>query len=258
MPTIPEYVTQWRNQQIDDTALMRQLVSYTTWSLPVSESAAFEMMAENVASRLQYNRNSQGVNRQMIFSSAEAFATYQKNCGDPQEQYLFTTTGTWVFRLPFDGIDEILIDPLTPGDVSYPSTQFGKLHHMADAIEVEQSLAALRQGTAPDGALKIVKNYPSFWMMATIHGQSFSVMCAPDSKDRKLAALFTSEDALAAFRPQAKGVAGEAQAVERIWKGEDLFPVLAKMPIDGFVFNCKGPVTPVAFAIAFAQVVCEA
>lgn len=258
MSTIPEYIAQWRNKQIESTALMRLLVSHPAWSLPVSESAALEMMAENAASRIQYNRDPQGVNRQLIFSSPEAFAVYQKNCGEPREQYLFTTTGAWVFRLPLEGIDEIWIDPLTPGDIRYVKAQFNQLRAMADAIEAEQSLAALRQGTAPDSALSLVKNYAAFWVPVLVRGEGMHLMFAPDSKGRKLAAVFTSEDTLAAFLPEAKTHAGEAQVVERIWKGKDLFPLLLAMPIDGIVFNCAGPVNPVAFAKGFALLVSEA
>jgi hypothetical protein len=260
MPTIPEYIVQWRNQEISGKLLMRLLVSHSGWILPVSESAAAEMLDTNAASRLQYNRDSKGVNRLMMFSSPETFTAYRQNSGQQNvEQHTLTTTGRWVFRLPLEGIDEIWIDPLTANDILYSKEQFDLLRKMGAAIEVEQALTALRQGAAPDTALKVVKNYPSYWVPVGMHGESMRLMFAPDDKGRKLAALFTSEETLAAFLPQVRAFAAPDQVVERIFKGEDLFPILMKMAIDGMVFNCGGgPVIPVAFAKGFAQIACEA
>lgn len=133
------------------------------------------------------------------------------------------------------------------------------LRKMADAIEVEQALTALRQGTASDAALRVVKNYPSYWVPVGVHGENMRLMVAPDEQGRKLAALFTSEETLAAFLPQVRDFAAPDQVVERIFKGEDLFSIVTKMPIDGMVFNCgNGPVSPVAFAKGFAEIVSQA
>ena len=260
MPTIPEYIASWRNKEISGTLLMRLLISHAKWILPVSESAAAEMLETHAASRLQSNRDPKGVNRLMIFSSPETFTTYRQNSGQQAvEQHILTTTGVWVFRLPLEGIDEIWIDPLTADDIFYSKAQFDLLRKMAAAIEVEQALAALRQGTAPAGALKVVKDYPSYWVPVGVHGESMRLMLAPDDKERKLAALFTSEETIAAFLPQVRAFAAPDQVVERIFKGENLFPILMKMAIDGMVFNCgDGPVSPVAFAKGFAQIVSEA
>lgn len=260
MATISEYIQRWRNKEISGTQLVRLLVSYPQWILPVSESAAAEMIDTNAASRLQYNCDAQGVNRLMMFSSPESFTAYRQKSGQQNRgQHFLTTTGVWVFGMPLEGIDEIWIDPLTADGILYSKAQFELLRKMAAAVEVEQALAALRQGTAPDAAVKVVKNYSSYWAPVGIQGENMRLMLAPDDQGRKLAALFTSEETLAAFLPQVRAFVAPEQVVERIFKGEDLFSILMKMPIDGMVFNCGGgPVSPVAFAKGFAQIVSEA
>ena len=84
------------------------------------------------------------------------------------------------------------------------------------------------------------------------------MLMAPDTKGRALAAVFTADDAYDAFAPDAKAQAG-ADPVQRLQlSGVALFNILQKLQIDGIVFNCAGPVTPVAFAAAFTRVVLEA
>ncbi len=259
MPTVPELIVQWRNKQITGSVLMRALVSHQKWILPVSESAAVEMMATNAASRLQYNRDPQGVNRLMIFSSPETMTEYRKNSGmTGEQQHVLTTTGAWVFRLPLEGIDQIWVDPLTADDIFYDKEQFPRLHRLADAIEVEEALVGLRQGTMPDSAIGIVKKYQNFWVPLGVHEDGMRLVMAPDEKGRSLAAVFTYEDSCTAFLPEAEAHKGSGTIEERVLAGEALFSILNTMPIDGIVFNCSGPVPPVAFAKAFAQMVCEA
>jgi len=74
------------------------------------------------------------------------------------------------------------------------------------------------------------------------------VALAPDGRGRKIAAIFTAEDALDQFlenhpKPNRRPVpiAGEA-----------LFIAIRKMPLDGMVFNCSGPVKPRLFPLSFA------
>jgi len=257
MPTVPELVARWRDKQLTGTALMRALVTHPTWTLPISESAAAESLATNAVSRLQYNRTPEGVNRLMIFSNPETYSTYRTNSGSTGEQHLVTTTGTWIFRLPLDAIDQLWIDPLTANDIFYDKAQFDRLRRMADAVEVEEMLAGLRHGNAPEGAIGIVKKYQNFWIPVGIHETGMRLVMAPDDKGRSLAAVFTAEDLIDAFIGLAR--AHEHGTVEeRVMSGENLFSILNTMPIDGMVFNCNVPVTPVAFAKGFAQIVCDA
>jgi len=259
MPTIPELIVQWRNKQINGSNLMRALVSHKTWSIPVSEAAAVEMLAKtNEGTRIQYNRDAEGTNRVMLFSSSDTLNQYRKNSGIEGSMHFMTTTGTWVFRMPLEGIDQIWIDPLTADDIFYDREQFDRLHRMADAVEVEEAITGLRQGTPPENALQIVKKYQNYWVPVGVRGDAMRLVMAPDDKGRSLAAVFTYEDTCGAFLPMAQAHETSGRVEERVLAGPALYSILNTMPIDGMVFNCNGPVAPVAFAKGFAQVVLDA
>jgi len=247
--TIPQSIEQWRNKQISGLALMRTLVSHPTWYVPVSESEAAEMLATNSASRIMFNRNPDGVNSLLLYSNGDQY----KGPG----QHFLTTAGTWVFRLPLDGIDQIWIDPNTPHDILYDKEQFARLREMADAILLEATLLGLRQGSAPEGSLRQVRDYRNYTVAAAVVEGRPRMLMAPDNKGRTLAAIFTFDDVYDAFLPDAKAQAGAAQIQQMQLSGEALFNVIQKMSLDGIVFNCSGPVTPVAFAAAFARLVLE-
>jgi hypothetical protein len=80
------------------------------------------------------------------------------------------------------------------------------------------------------------------------------LVMAPDQKGRTLAAIFTAEDACAAFLEETS----QTHLQSLTYSGKNLFEILGKMDLTGMVFNCSGPITPVAFAAAFSQIVLEA
>ncbi|HEX8096585.1 MAG TPA: hypothetical protein VF507_01060, partial [Pyrinomonadaceae bacterium] len=106
-----EAIGLWQNKQIDGAALMRCLVSYGRWMIPVSEAAVGEMLQEGTASRVMFSKDAEGVSRLLIFSDGDAYNEYRKAAGAPGEQHFLSTKGTWVFRLPAGGIDFVAIDP---------------------------------------------------------------------------------------------------------------------------------------------------
>ena len=234
--------------------LMRSLVSHPAWWVPVSESAAAEMLSTNAASRIQYSRDPSGKNRLLLFSSSDTFQTYREHSGVDTQQHFLTTTGTWVFQLPLDAIDEIWIDPYNPHEIFYDKERFLPLREFAAAIAIEEDLRALRQGTASDGAVLRVRDYPEYLLAIAGH----SLMLAPDNQHRALAAVFTAKDCFDAFYPEAQSQAGRDLVLQVPIHGATLFKNLAGMNLTGIVFNCSGPPQPVAFAAQFANVVLEA
>ena len=106
MPTVPG-------------SIERALVSRPDWSVPVSESAVAEMLAENTASRIQFSRNKEGKNCLLLFSSGDAYNVY--------------------------GAVRLVRD-------YYGKEQFGRLREMAGAILLEETLMNLRKGAAQDGS----------------------------------------------------------------------------------------------------------
>jgi hypothetical protein len=50
-------------------------------------------------------------------------------------------------------------------------------------------------------------------------------------------------------------MAGDAKVQQLQTDGGALFDTFLWMKVDGFVFNCSGPITPVAFAQAAADII---
>ena len=100
--------------------------------------------------------------------------------------------------------------------------------------------------------------------LATAHGQltpqggrvPLKMALAPDEggEGRRLAAIFTAEDALQLFVVARESAAGELVSVRL--SGFELFEQLASSAeLDGVVFNACGPGAPVALAKDVAQLV---
>ncbi len=252
-------IEQWQEKKLDGPALMRALIGYEHWSVPISDNAAASALANNTVPAIMFNRDPQNVARLYIFSDSEAYLAFTKMFDEKENkaQHFIETSGEWVFRLPFDTIDELVIDPNTPEHIRYTKEQFPRLHELADAIEVEQALADLRAGTASDDALWLVKKYKKYTLVQLNTNGAITPALAPDDKERKLAALFTFDDTLDEFLDIAQAAFPNSQVLTWTSDGTELFTFLAKTNLDGVVFNCKGDLPPVAFALPFAQIVID-
>jgi hypothetical protein len=247
----------WRAKKVTGLGLMRGLVSYGDWEVPISAKATAEALADNTAPSLQLSTSKGGKLCLMLFSSADAYKLYRQANAIATEQHFLKTNGTWLFRLPMNEVDQIWIDALTPYDVFYGKEHFVRLAEMAEAVAVEAALAGLRRGDAPDGALQRVKTYANYYVAVTIEDGKPALSMAPDDKGRRLAAVFTADDTFDAFAAE-EGNRQVGKKIEQVqMSGGTLFDTLRRATLDGFVFNCAGPIAPVAFAQAVAGIVLD-
>jgi len=219
-------IEQWQKKEINGTALMRRLIAWKHWNIAIFESAAVEMLATNAASCIMYGRDPKGVG--------------------------------WIFRLSLEGISEIVIDPFSPTEIVYGEEHFAWLWEMADAMEVEEALTKLRfQPESADDVIPLVRDYASYVLAVNrVRGGTVLAM-APDARGRQLAAVFTSMEAFDAFYPEGKQGCPDGELLILNMSGIELFSHLAKMNLEGMVFNCSGPARPIAFAAGIAQVILD-
>jgi len=249
-------IQRWLNNEIGGTALMRLLVSYGQWMVPISESAAGDMLLQGLPSRVMFSRDQQGVSRLFIFSDGDAYTAFSKASGDTGQQHFLTTRGTWVFRMPLDQIDFIAIDARSPYEIAYGRELFPGLKRMADAVEIEEALLELRTGSgSSEGPLKLVRDYQGYTAAVQKADKAIRIAMAPDAKGRELAAIFTHDDAFDAYLEENRRAYPESELARMEFTGSDLFERILKMRLDGIVFNCCGPPKPVAFATEFARLV---
>jgi hypothetical protein len=254
MSTVPELIAQWREQKLNGLGLLRGLVSHPKWTVPISNNAASEILADGSISAVQIHERPDGQRWLMIFSSSETLEVYAKANSLPAGQHILTTRGTWVFRLDYNGLNRIWVDPFNAHDIFYEEHQFGMLHEMADAILVEEALLGLRQGNPPANAFQRALEYRNYKVMVKMTDGKAGMVTAPDSKGRRLAAIFTAADAYEAFEREAAELDPRAELRTLRLDGAGLFQTLHGMNMDGFVFNCAGPATPVAFAQQAASI----
>ena len=248
-------IVEWQNKQINGTQLIRRLVSYDKWNVPISEAAAVEMLNTNYASKIMYHQAPDGTKKLLLYTDAESYA--QSVAGITPAvapQHFLTTTGKWIFQHIIGEFKEILINPQTPTFISYQGLQIDLLHATASSVEIDEYLALLRQGTGPEGSVRSVGEYRAYSIaIRKLDGQT-SICYAPDDKQRKLIAVFTADDAFEAYYYRLpESIPGEVSRV-RI-PGRQLFPHLQEQTADGIVFNCCGPSKPVAFAMGLCGVI---
>lgn len=254
-----EAITQWQQKEIDGLTLMRRLMAWPRWNVPISAAAAVEMLATNAASRIMYNRDPAGVGRLFLYSDNEAYTAFCREAHITGEQHMLTTAGDWIFRLELEGISEIVIDAFTPTEIVYAEEHFERLREMAKAIQVEDALTRLRfEPETAEDTIPVVRDYASYLLCVNRGEGGLILALAPDSQGRELAAVFTSREAFDAYYPTGKEGYPDGDLLVLTLSGVELFQQLAKMNLHGIVFNCKGPVRPIAFAIGIAQVILDA
>jgi hypothetical protein len=182
-----------------------------------------------------------------LFSSSDALDAYRKTVAANATQHYLKTKGVVLFGSLGDDVDRVWIDIASPHDIYYMRDQFQSLRDMVEAIVVEDALAGLRKGAPPENAMQTAREYKNYYVPVTRQNNRQAFIMAPDTKGRSLAAAFTSDDTFDAFLPEARQMADGGEVEQMQIDGEALFDTFQRMKIDGFVFNCSGPVTPVAF-----------
>jgi hypothetical protein len=228
---------------------MRVLVSHPHWRIPIAEAAVGDLLANHHATFQVYG-DPEGKRHLMLWSSDDAFSIYAKSA-KVKSQHFLDTTGTYVFQQTSDLMDEVWIDPYTEYQIRYGKEHFAKLRELAAAVEIEDDLSRLRQGTSTDGAVNRVREYAHYIIGMTGDEKQQRLLLAPDHQGRDLAAVFTAEDAFEAFASSFQG----AGVVKLPLKGVKLFSFLMRISLTGIVFNCAGPPAPVAFASAFFRTI---
>jgi hypothetical protein len=250
-------IEDWKAQRIDSSRLMRRLIGHPSWRVPVSTQAVQELLADPGNGRIQYSRDEEGITRLYLFSDTAAYTTFRELTGAQGEQFFISTTGEWVFQLPFDQINTLVIDAGTPHEIGYGPAQFTRLRELTEAIEIEHLLSALRFGTAGSGDALRVAQFPHFLLPVLKTEEGVHLCHAPDPRGRQLAAIFTDEDAFELAHAELAGAYHHGQIMMMRLNGAQLFEALKPLPLDGLVFNFAGPMQPIAFAPAFAQVMLD-
>ena len=166
----------------------------------------------------------------------------------------FTTTveGAWYFRGLGSQIYGINLDLDTPEAIHYRGAEHMQLlRRWGSAVHIERILAE-RAGPEVYDQTGLFRTFDG-WSIAVALGTEKMVL-APDAAGRKLAAVCTAPDNLAAFMNGHAAKLGVPVGTMAL-TSKALFDRLAQMDIDGIVFNPLGPTPAKAVQRAFAEAI---
>jgi len=66
-------ILEWQDKQISNPQMMRRLIGYDTWNVPISESAAAEMIADVCVSRIQFNQAEDGTKTLLLYTDNQSY-----------------------------------------------------------------------------------------------------------------------------------------------------------------------------------------
>ena len=156
-----------------------------------------------------------------------------------------TVDGQWLFSQLQDPIDTMVIDAQTSHALQLTSDKFADLRGWAKSLYIE---SLLERDDFDAHTLQALLDFDAY-LLPLIDSESGvrHITLAPDINNRKLAAVFTAEDALSLYIQNAQGALGQQVLVDRP-NGHKLFSYLLQLPIEGIVFNCYGPANPRALS----------
>jgi len=226
------------NKKVSGSQLLRCLASHTLWRVPAR--------LEGLVPIFQEYELSPGELHFLMFSDPEAYLRCRDHLGIEAlgEYFIDRVPGSRAFSSITEEVSVVNINPFNPEEIHYTKQQIPRLRAWAQIIKVEQALETI-SGQRPDYA--VLKSFPEYYFV--MEDTQF-IALAPDTRGRKLAALFTADDALEIFLDEHRD-RGELKPIPI--DGEKLFSAVKRMPLDGLVFNCCGPIRPRAFPLTFCD-----
>ena len=220
-------INAYLHERIGYRDLIRKLIAFKSWQVP--------FLSKDDDLRPQLIRHNQ-----QIFLLAYSDPTHV-----PADMKTMTVDGQWLFSQLEDPINTMVIDAQTPHALQFTSEKFSELRGWAQAVYIE-SLLAKEEFDAH--TLQAMLDFDAY-LLPLIDSESGirHITLAPDNTNRKLAAVFTAEDALSLYIQNAQGALGKQVLIDSP-NGHKLFSYLLELPIDGIVFNCYGPSKPRALS----------
>jgi hypothetical protein len=255
---IREVLVSWKEGKVDLSTLLRALVGHAEWAIPISSEAARQTLETNSEPDILFSEY-QGRRRLLVFTDSDAFGVYLgKAPGNDEIRLTITFDGKRVFSPTFGEFDAYFIDPNNAHAIVLTQEEIAAAATFGDAVAVEASLSMLRAGTARDeeqvrSLTQHIAAYPKYQLALQKVSDRFALAMAPDDSGRSLAAVFTHDDTADRFRSAAQQAGFEVQTTSL--DGMTLFQQLRQMGLDGVVFNCMGPIAPVAFSSAIADII---
>jgi hypothetical protein len=233
-------IAQFLARKMTGTQLLRGFATYRGWLVP-ARLAGMEPTYLN----FQLGADSHF----FLFTDHDAYMECRERVGVDVigEFFIGNLFGHSAFSKIGPDVSIVNINPHCEHELHYKRDQIPRLRAWADILRAERALETV---AVKNAGFDILKAFPGYYF---IMEERQYLTLAPDGQGRRLAAVFTADDALETFLERN----GKPSMTPVPIDGARLFPALRKMPLDGMVFNCSGPVRPSVFPLSFADEVIE-
>lgn len=245
------------NQEFDGAQLLRKLVEFQNWNVPMDDDLFDSIIIRNEATT-PFHLDKGNKSHLLLFSDIEKHKTFKNATGDLTSggNYL-TKKGSSFFQMDLSAIDIVNIDAFSENAIHYKPAQFQVLKEMAESVEIEEKLRALQTGEGSTNSfIGDVRNYQNYILpMVNINGLE-SALPVVDDQGRKLISIFTADDIFEDyqsfyFESYCRNDVTKLPTGRKI-DGVSLFQWITKLPnYDGFVINTNHK--PIAFQSSTAQ-----
>ncbi len=251
MQPLQEKMAQFAQGDLTEETLFRALIGHQDWWVPGTRDEDSGQL------NLHILRHPDGTGHMQLFTSQEAMLQVREKIVTAEGYPLLgdkflSVEGKAVFRFLEPSLDRLTLDPHSPHSLSFEAGDIMQLRRWAVVGRLEDMLTDPEQEEDP---WTIMRRYP--WYQVLLEGETeadHAMILAPDSEGRRLAAIFTTDDATQAFLDQV-GDQLEGRAAIATSTGEELFVSLKQLDLDGMVFNCCGPTATRAFGIGVLDVI---
>jgi hypothetical protein len=259
-PSLPEAIRQFLDHKLDGLHLRYRLMTHPTWCVPIAQ-APDEVLADPTGHVKLLALEDEGGQRHFnVFSSPEALQHTQAVRGDHAVGQAYITLAGWqLFTFRGQEFAYLNIDPDEPHAIHFKQHQFDGLNQWARMVGLDATLHRLQaQAEVPETDIQTLLDYEHYYLALTEHPDGARIALAPDSQNRTLGAVFTSEMAAQTYADwleEGYRLGGGTPPPLRIIQitGRPLWKELASMAeLQGIVFNCRGPITPRAFSLKIA------
>jgi hypothetical protein len=242
MSEIKDALARARRGESSEAALHRALMRHPDWW-------AAGGLHEDQQHYLKLLRLPSGDRVLRAFSSRDALERARDaERGQPTELAapdFLSTEGLALFRVMEPGVAAVDLDAYDSHFLRIEGEGVTRLRRWAVTCRLE---AALEDPSREESPLSLLRRYPWYELALEGEGAERALLLAPDARGRRLAAIFTSPDALALYLAQV-GEQLTARAAQATLTGEELFVSLKQMGLDGLVVNCCGPTPPRALGL---------
>jgi hypothetical protein len=247
------------DKKLPEAIFRRSMLAYDQWHVLLQDQEPQEIIAGKKAKPKIFT-DKEGVRHVFFFANAERAKLSSEVFGFDFTGPSLSGSGDWGFRSLSLKTDVVHLIGEEGLQVDYNKEQLEQIPRWLKEAQIEVVLAEASGVTSRQPELlQRICSFDAYWLVLHTKNGGALPALAPIQDGKKLLAIFTAKDTLEAFVQQLEVQDPKSQPLVLQQEGAELFLYISRLEgIDGFVFNCSGPVAPRVFSVAFADTILHA